>query len=82
MPYILEIWKTAHPRSKGWLGFKDMIMGYFTTNGNSQDTPDPLCLAAIDVGPPKEGIQKKPSVNNPFDHKNSQNQKCSLISMI
>lgn len=37
-----------------------------TTNGNSQETPDPLCRAAIVVGPPKEGIQKKPSVSNPF----------------
>lgn len=36
-----------------------------TTNGKSQEMPDPLCRAAIVVGPPKEGIQKKPSVNNP-----------------
>jgi hypothetical protein len=31
--------------------------------------PDPLCRAAIVVGPPKEGIQKKPSVNTPFKKK-------------
>jgi len=37
-----------------------------TTNGKSQETPDPLCRAAIEVGPPREGIQKKPSVNSPF----------------
>jgi len=31
--------------------------------------PDPLCRAAIDVGPPRDGIQKKPSVNNPYKKK-------------
>ena len=36
-----------------------------TTNGRSQEIPDPLCRAAIVVGPPKEGIQKKPSVSSP-----------------
>lgn len=37
-----------------------------TTNGKSQEIPEPLCRAAIVVGPPKEGIQKKPSVSRPF----------------
>lgn len=40
-----------------------------TTKGMSQETPDPLCRAAIVVGPPKEGIQKNPSVSNPFKYK-------------
>ena len=31
--------------------------------------PAPLCLAAIVVGPPNDGIQKKPSVNSPFKRK-------------
>lgn len=38
-----------------------------TTNGKSQEIPEPLCRAAIVVGPPKEGIQKKPSVSSPFE---------------
>lgn len=37
-----------------------------TTNGKSQEMPDPLCRAAIVVGPDNEGIQKKPSVNKPL----------------
>lgn len=40
---------------------------FITTNGISQEMPDPLCRAAIVVGPPREGIQKKPSVNSPLD---------------
>jgi len=40
-----------------------------TTNGKSHEMPDPLCRAAIDVGPPRDGIQKKPSVNNPYKKK-------------
>ena len=43
------------------------ITKYLTTKGNSHEMPEPLCRAAIVVGPPKEGIQKKPSVNNPFE---------------
>lgn len=31
--------------------------------------PDPLCRAAIVVGPDNEGIQKKPSVNKPLKWK-------------
>lgn len=41
-------------------------IGKPTTKGKSQEIPDPLCRAAIDVGPPKEGIQKKPSVSSPY----------------
>lgn len=42
--------------------------GYsITTKGMSQEIPDPLCRAAIVVGPPKDGIQKNPSVSNPFN---------------
>ena len=33
----------------------------------SQEIPEPLWRAAIVVGPPKEGIQKKPSVNSPYN---------------
>lgn len=36
-----------------------------TTKGKSHEVPLPLCLAAIVVGPDKEGIQKKPSVRSP-----------------
>lgn len=42
--------------------------------------PDPLCRAAIVVGPPKEGIQKKPSVNTPFKKKIYSYQQCSICS--
>ena len=47
---------------------------FLTTNGRSQEIPAPLCRAAMVVGPPKEGIQKKPSVNNPFKLKIFQNK--------
>jgi hypothetical protein len=41
--------------------------------------PDPLCRAAIVVGPPKEGIQKKPSVNTPFKEKFYSYQRWSIV---
>lgn len=50
-----------------------------TTNGKSQEIPDPLCRAAIVVGPPKEGIQKKPSVNTPFKEKFYSYQRWSIV---
>lgn len=40
-----------------------------TTKGISQEMPAPLWRAAIVVGPDKVGIQKKPSVSNPFNWK-------------
>lgn len=43
-----------------------------TTKGKSQEMPAPLCLAAIVVGPPREGIQKKPSVSSPYDEDTEQ----------
>lgn len=40
-----------------------------TTKGKSQEMPDPLCRAAIVVGPARDGIQKNPSVKRPFIQK-------------
>jgi len=40
--------------------------------------PAPLCRAAIVVGPPSEGIQKNPSVSNPFKWKGTDDQWCML----
>jgi len=41
-------------------------INFNTTNGKSHEIPEPLCRAAIVVGPPNDGIQKNPSVNSPF----------------
>ena len=37
-----------------------------TTKGKSHEIPLPFCLAAIVVGPERDGIQKKPSVRSPL----------------
>jgi len=52
---------------------------FLTTNGKSQEIPAPLCLAAMVVGPAKEGIQKKPSVNSPFKIKVFHNSKRNIF---
>lgn len=50
-----------------------------TTNGMSQEMPDPFCQAAIVVGPPKEGIQKNPSVSKPLSYNRCSSQQASYI---
>lgn len=37
----------------------------FTTKGKSQEVPEPVVRSAMVVGPARDGIQKKPSVNKP-----------------
>lgn len=54
---------------------------FITTNGSSQEIPEPLCLAAIVVGPPKEGIQKKPSVNRPLKKEMQRSAMFNLLHM-